>query len=279
MDWREIKKIDGHVHILPEEVHLANPDEVNEFSYAKLKDHLKIMDKYNIKKSIIMPFNDPFLMSMGFNVESVHENLINMCDSSTNRYYAFADLDIRNSEDATLKSIKDIWGNKNIKGIKIHPNNTRMNIDDKYNDNIFELARELDIPIAIHSYPSRKSDKNDFSSPKRIANLINRHPKVKVIISHMGGFQWKDLLELDNFIDISASLPDLVSKYGIENTNTILRKFGVEKLIFGTDWPCSRSLKVKDIYSNYFDILNQMDFNKEEAEKIAYNNISELLNL
>ena len=35
MKWRDIQKIDAHVHIIPDEIHAANPDADDEFSFAK----------------------------------------------------------------------------------------------------------------------------------------------------------------------------------------------------------------------------------------------------
>ncbi|MBR2700706.1 MAG: hypothetical protein IKE77_01315, partial [Erysipelotrichaceae bacterium] len=74
MKWRDIQKIDAHVHIIPDEVHAANPDADDEFSFAKVSSYQKIMDQFNIRKAIIMPFNDPWLMSMDFTVEAGHQN-------------------------------------------------------------------------------------------------------------------------------------------------------------------------------------------------------------
>ena len=67
---------------------------------------------------------------------------------------------------------------------------------------------------------------------------------------------------------MSAILPDMVNKLGIEKTNRILRSLGVDKLIFASDYPDSRCLKPNEIYDKYFEILEQMDFSQEEAEKI-----------
>ena len=79
-------------------------------------------------------------------------------------------------------------------------------------------------------------------------------------------------------MDISAILPDYVRTYSIAKTNEILRKFGADRLVFATDYPDCRILEPDEIYSSYFDVLNQMDFTQEEAEKIAYGNIEHILN-
>lgn len=98
-----------------------------------------------------------------------------------------------------------------------------------------------------------------------------------VIISHMGAYQWEQLLPTCAYMDISAILPDYVRIYGIKKTNELIRKFGVGRLIFASDYPDNRFLKPEEIYGSYFGILNQMDFTREEAEMIAYGNIEKIL--
>lgn len=78
-------------------------------------------------------------------------------------------------------------------------------------------------------------------------------------------------------MDISAILPDYAHTYGIAKTNAILRKFGTDRLLFTSDYPDNRFLLPDQIYPSYFDRLNQMDFTQAEAEKIAYDNIAEIL--
>ena len=128
--------------------------------------------------------------------------------------------------------------------------------------------------MAVHSYPNSESDR---SAAYRITNVLKQYPDLIAIVSHMGAYQWEQLLPTNAFVDISAILPDYVRIYGIAKTNEILRKFGTERLIFATDYPDSRILAPNVIYDSYFDILNQMDFTQEEAEMIAFVNIEKIL--
>lgn len=270
--WRDIPKIDAHVHILPQEIHDANPDAEDEFSYAVASDYAAIMARYNIQRAVIMPFNDPCLMSMAFTAEAVHHNLKTMCEDYNGRFFCFADTDVRNSPEESVKQIRRALGSPAFRGIKLHPNNSGMCIDDAYNDAIAACALAMDCPIAVHSYPSgaKEQDRLDPCSPARIVRWMNRHPGLKVIVCHLGGFQWEDAVNLDAFFDISAILSDYADRFGIQKTNEILRAFGPEKLLFATDWPCSRSVAPDDIVMQYLAILDQMDFSTEEMHQIAH---------
>lgn len=276
VDWEIIKKIDAHIHILPDAVHEANPDSEDVWAQAAdLHKYCGMMDELGVEKTVIMPFNDPWLMSMEFTIDAVHKNLYEMKQHYPGKFYAFADIDTGNSLAESVDAIRKAIEEYGLDGIKIHPNNTGIDLDSAYNQAIFSFAQAHKLPVAIHSYPNSEDDRG---AAYRIVNVLRQYPHLTVIVSHMGAYQWEQLLPTRAYVDISAILPDYVRTYGIAKTNEILRKFGADRLIFATDYPDSRILQPEEIYGSYFDILNQMDFTYEEAEKIAYGNIDRILN-
>ena len=274
VEWRTIKKIDAHIHILPDCVHEANPDSEDVWVYADLHKYRTMMDGIGIEKAVIMPLNDPWLMSMEFTIDAVHKNLYEMKQRYPGKFYAFADIDTRNTPAESVNAIRKAIQEYGLDGIKIHPNNTGVDLDSEYNRPIFDFAQEHRIPVAIHSYPNSESDR---SSAYRIINILGQYPELTIIVSHMGAYQWEQLLSTRAYVDISAILPDYVRTYGIERTNEILRMFGVGRLIFATDYPDNRFLQPEEICGSYFDILSQMDFTQKEAEQIACGNIVKIL--
>ena len=244
-------------------------------AYADLHMYRTMMDGLGVEKAIIMPLNDPWLMSMEFTIDAVHKNLYEMKQRYPGKFYAFADIDTRNTPAESVNAICKAIQEYGLDGIKIHPNNTGVDLDSEYNQPIFAFAQEHRIPVAIHSYPNKEDDR---SAAHRIVNVLAQYPDLTVIVSHMGAHQWEQLLPTRCFVDISAILPDYVRAYGTPKTNEILHSFSAERLIFATDYPDSRILQPGEIYGSYFDTLNQMDFTKGEAEKIAYGNISKILN-
>ena len=75
-NWRKLKKIDAHIHILPDAVHKANPNSEDAWLCTDLHQYRSMMDELRIEKAIIMPLNDPWLMSMEFTVDAVHQNFV-----------------------------------------------------------------------------------------------------------------------------------------------------------------------------------------------------------
>ena len=276
VDWRILKKVDAHIHILPDAVHEANPDSDDVWAYADLHKYYQMMDVLNIDRAVIMPLNDPWLMSVEYTISAVHKNLYEMKQRYPGKFYAFADIDTRNSPAVSVEAICQAIDEYSLDGIKLHPNNTGIALDAEYNHAIFLFAQEHNVPVVIHSYPNSTDDPG---AAMRIVTMLERYPKLTVIISHMGAYQWEELLPTRAYMDISAILPDYVRTYGINKTNELMRKLGADRLIFASDYPDNRFLQPEEIYGSYFDILNQMDFTQTEAEMIAYGNIKKILSI
>lgn len=279
VDWKRIKKIDAHIHLLPQDVIDANKEYSDKFvDFGDLDSYLRLMDKYNIERAIIMPFNDPYMLSMDFKIDTVNNNLIDMCKKSRGKLFCFADIDIRNDIKVTINELSRAIKNKEVLGIKIHPTNTGYPVDGMYYHEVFKFANDNNVLVEIHSYP-RPSLIDDVCSPSRIKNIIKKYPNLRLSIAHLGGFQYEELLNLGVYVNISAILTDLVDKFGIEKSNAILRVFGVDKLVFATDYPDNRKLEPTEIYDKYFEILGKMDFTQEEAEQICKNNAIKMIGL
>ena len=274
VNWKTLKKIDAHIHILPDEVHEANPDSEDVWVYADLHKYVEMMDRLGIEKAVIMPLNDPWLRSMEFTAEAVHKNLCEMKQRYPGKFYAFADIDTRNDPATSVQEVRRAVEEYRLDGIKIHPNNNGARLDSDYYIGIFTYAQEHNVPVAIHCYPNAD---DDYCTTQQIVGVLEQYPNLTVIVSHMGAYQWERLLPTSAYVDISAILPDYVRTYGIKQTDEILRKFGAERLIFATDYPDSRLLPPEEIYESYFTILEQMDFTQEEAVQIVYGNISRIL--
>ena len=277
VNWKEIPKIDAHIHLLPDDVIRANSGCGDTFvDYGSTNDYLNIMKAYNIERAFIMPFNDPYVLSMDFTVETVHCNLQKMVDSAPTKLSCFADIDIRRDVSQTIGELARALSRRGFVGIKIHPTNAGYPIDGAYYDRIFRYANDNGILAEIHSYP-REHLADDVCSPSRIKNVLDKYPSLKVSIAHLGGFQYNELYGLKAYFNISAILPDMVKRLGTEETNRVLRQIGTDKLVFATDYPDSRCLQPTEIYDTYFDVLGKMDFTREEAECICKHNALKMI--
>ena len=277
VNWIDIPKIDAHIHLLPDDVIRANAGCCDPFvDYGCVHDYLSLMDAYNIECAFIMPFNDPCMLSMDYQIETVHANLQQMAASASSKLFCFADVDIRKDICDTLSELEAVLAHKEFIGIKLHATNTCYPIDGTYFDQVLKFANDHDILVEIHSYP-REHLSDDVCSPSRIKKILHKYPKLRMSIAHLGGFQCEEFYDVNAYFNISSILPDIVNKFGIRKANQILRSIGVEKLVFATDYPDSRTLKANDIYKTYFDILGNMDFTEDEARQICKYNVLKMI--
>ncbi len=279
MDWRKIPKIDAHIHILPpDRLNLFRQSPENPWAHADIDEFLRIMDMYNVKKAILMPINDG--RTYYSDADQTNRWLGEIQKQYPGKFYAFADVLKEGSyfyED-TPYILEQAVREYGLKGLKLHPSNLNLDADSLEMVPVLRKAAELGVPVTVHAYPCQVGF-HDNCAPDKINKMIRIFPDVTFITAHMGGMKWQDAVTGCGFVDISAVLPEFMNLYGIEQTNRILRRFGADRLIFATDYPDVRFTKPEEIYETYCDILNQMDFTEEEAEKIAYSNIEKILGI
>ena len=277
MDWKRIKKIDAHVHLLPPE-RLALFQQAGDEPWASADPeiYLKLMEQYNVETAVLLPINDG--RTYCSRAEDTNRWLGQMQRAYRGRFAGFADVLKEGAyfmEDAPYvleEGVKE----HGLRGLKLHPQNLQLDADSLEYVPLYRKAAELGVPVVVHSNPCRVGF-HDNCAPDKISKMLRVFPDVTVITAHMGGMKWQDALTGCGYVDMSGVLPWFVEVYGIRQTNRILRAFGPERLIFGTDYPDVRGVEPGAVYETYCGILNQMDFSEKEAERIAYGNMAALL--
>lgn len=127
IDWKSIPKIDAHIHRPPPDVIENNWGNGDRFvEYGSVDDYLRLMDQYHIEAACVMPFNDPYMLSMDFQASSVHNNLLAMCLQAENCLFCFADIDIRQPGRNDLGTPGKGPGTKKNSGRKNSPHQYRL---------------------------------------------------------------------------------------------------------------------------------------------------------
>ena len=155
-----------------------------------------------------------------------------------------------------------------LKGIKLHPDFQGFNADDPKMDKIYPLI-ENRLPLLIHC----GDEKLDNSSPKRIANVLDRFPGLTIIAAHLGGHKtWQESIEYlvckNVYMDTSSAIRYMDSTLAVK----LIKKHGTDKIVFGTDYPIV-------YHESELEVFNQLDLNETEKENILYNNAAGILGL
>ena len=156
-----------------------------------------------------------------------------------------------------------------LKGIKIHPDFQRFNIDSDSAMRIYECAERQKLPVLIHTGDYRY----EYSKPARLANVLDAFPKLDVIAAHFGGWsEWdgaKNALAGKRlWVDTSSSLYTITPA----EARGLVDVFGADMVLFGTDYPMWDA-------SEELERLDAIGLNDEEKEKILHINTEKLLNL
>lgn len=155
-----------------------------------------------------------------------------------------------------------------LKGIKLHPDFQKFEADTEKMDKIYAKLSELKMPVLFHAGDIRYN----FSSPKKIAHVMDKHPDLMVIAAHFGGYtEWEASLNYlvgrNCFFDTSST----IWKLPVETANEILKKHGYEKFFFGSDFPMWT-------HEQEFANLNKLDLSETEKQAILYGNAEKFLN-
>ncbi len=156
-----------------------------------------------------------------------------------------------------------------LKGIKLHPDFQKFPIDEREMDDIYEVIAGLGMPVLVHAGDFRY----DYSGPKRIAHVLEKHPTLKVVAAHFGGYtQWdeseKYLVGKNVWFDTSSSLWKLEPAYA----EKLIHNHGVEKMLFGVDYPMWD-------HQEELERFNKLNLTQEERDAILYKNALKLLGM
>ena len=167
-------------------------------------------------------------------------------------------------EDAAIEEAVDLAISRGMKGVKLHPDFQKFNIDDA--ENLYRVTAGR-LPVLLHMGDKRY----DYSSPARLARMAEKYPEQIFIGAHFGGYSAWDKVEclkdLPNvYFDTSSSLWFLDPARAAD----LIHRFGHERYFFGTDFPMWRA-------NEELDRFLALDLTEEEREDILYNNAAKLL--
>jgi aminocarboxymuconate-semialdehyde decarboxylase len=135
---------------------------------------------------------------------------------------------------------------------------------------------------ALHLSLGRVIEVSVAASRLILSGVMERHPSLKVVLSHTGGALPYQAGRMDKN-STAANLPRPASTYMKRMyTDTVsphamgmkfaIEYYGIDHVMYGTDYPCWDP-------ATALELLDQIDLSKEDRQKIFYDNARRILNL
>jgi len=258
--------IDFHAHIYPSKIAEKASKAIGDFYEAPMRSNgtseslLASGSKINVTKYVVHS-----AATSPKQVETVNNFIIEET-SNHSEFIGFGTMhvDYENFSDE-LERIKAAG----LKGIKLHTDFQKFQLDTPAMDPVYEKLIELNLPVLVHAGDSRY----DFSGPKRIRNVIDKFPNLTMIAAHFGGYtEWDASYEYLAGKKVWMDTSSTLWKLPLEKANAILRKHGVEKFLWGSDYPMWT-------HDGELARFEQLDLTADEKDMILYKNAERLLGI
>lgn len=268
--------IDIHTHTFPEKIVkksisiLEKAANIKACTSGTNKSLIESMTKAGIKYSLLLP-----VATTPNQVSKINENSYKQ-NGRDGLFFFGAMHPLFDNYKEELKQIK----NEGLKGIKLHPDYQKVFFDDIRMKRIVDTATELGLYIMVHAGVDIGLPEVVHCTPTHVLDVLSDTGSDRLILAHMGGWHlWDEvydkLVDEKVFVDTSFSIDNVKNVEGNmdkEKFTRLVRAFGADKVLFGTDSPWSdQSLSV--------DWINETDLTEKEKQKIFWDNSSKILGI
>jgi predicted TIM-barrel fold metal-dependent hydrolase len=260
--------INAHAHIYPEKIAAKATDTIGVFYDIKMQMPAGTAERLieDGSSAGISRYVVHSVATTAHQVRSINEFIKREVDAHP-EFIGFIPLHQDLSEEEIEKEIA--WAlENNMRGIKLHPDFQKFNIDDEVAEKFYRAASGK-LPILFHV----GDDRYDFSKPARLVKMAKKYPELTFIAAHFGGYRcWSDAslyVGLDNvYFDTCSSLPFISA----DEARKIIYMLGADKFFFATDFPMWDS-------KAELERFNAIPLSDTEREMIFSKNIKKLLKI
>jgi predicted TIM-barrel fold metal-dependent hydrolase len=257
-----MKIIDTHAHVYPAKIADKASENIGQFYHLKMRhsggvDELRTEAKSaGITRVVINS-----VATKAEQVVSINNFIADTANGDKQFFtglatiYPFAPISDIEKEIARVKTL-------DLRGVKMHPDFQQFKINSKEAFAVYEILESAQLPVLLHTGDSRF----EFSNPKYVPDVIRRFPNLTIVAAHFGGWsEWGDSVRLlagvtdKLYADTSSSFYEFTP----EKATEIIRAFGAEQLMFGTDYPMWTA-------SDELAYFNNLDLTENERECILY---------
>lgn len=223
--------IDIHTHIYPDKIARKATDSVRDFYQIEgsnmdgtVEMLLRRGAEAGISRYVVLPVSNA-----ANRVRSINSFIV----EQVKEHDCFIGFGTVHADMEGLEEEVDWILDQGLRGIKMHPDSQRFDIDDPRLFPMYEMVQGK-IPVLLHMGDPRYN----YSHPARLRHILNVFPHLEVIAAHFGGYRMfhtaRELLWDTNCVfDISSAM--MFMEQG--EPEKYIHSYGAERMAYGTDYP------------------------------------------
>ncbi|MBE6627602.1 MAG: metal-dependent hydrolase [Ruminococcaceae bacterium] len=275
--------IDFHTHTFPDKIadaalsKLRAASHTLSFTDGTVTGLKRSMKEASIDWSVVLP-----VATNPLKVESINDLSAALTERDGLVYFGCIHPDMENPKEEIARIAR-----MGLKGIKIHPVYQGVDIDDLRFLRILDAAAEHNLIVVTHNGDDIGFPGVVHCTPQMTRNALKQVGSVKLVLAHMGGWKnWESvadaLLDTSVYLDTAFSLGALVQSeprhYSPEEERllseedfcALVRAFGAQRILFGTDSPWSDQKRE-------VEAISALPLAADEKKAIFFENAQRLL--
>lgn len=269
-----VRKLCGKMRIINAHTHVLKKPAWG-IKRGNINDLIKDMKKSKISKCLVFSgTGEPYDYALKELIDKFKDD---------GRFELIFTLDLSKSDiKPQVRQIESYLKKKLIRGVKILLGYYCITPDSKKLEPVYKLCEKYGCPAIFHTGDTLdQAAKLYYTHPLHIDSLAVNHPKLKIIIAHIGNPWFIDAAEVvyknkNVYGDVAGFFLDFSDKRYNDlirrKVNDFIAFAGGNKLLFGTDFPLVDS-------ANYLKFVKSLNLTKEELKSTLYKNAEELFKL
>jgi hypothetical protein len=157
---------------------------------------------------------------------------------------------------------------------KVHVQVSGFDVRDPLLDDVWGVLAEAATPVVIHAGSGPVG--TEFTGPGPVAELLSRHPRLRLVVAHAGAPEYAEFLALAERyeqvgLDTTMAFTDFFDEMGAAYPRELLprlRDLGlVGKVFLGTDFP-----NIPYPYEHQLDALERLDLGEDWLRAVLWEN-------
>lgn len=262
--------IDFHIHAFADAIaeravtNLEGIASIKGNTRGGIEETISRLEEWSVDKAVLLPIATKPKQQETINTWAV--DVMNKYDQIISFGTVHPDSPNAVSELERIKSL-------GLKGLKLHPDYQGFIISDEKMYPIYEKCQELGLPVLFHAGYDPLSPDLIHAVPQESSKILDKFPKLTVILAHMGGMKlWDDvekyIVGRNVYLDtayISGSISD-------KQAERIIKNHGANKILLASDLPWHKT-------TDEIQFINSLDLTDDEKDMIFFKNAQKLLGI